>query len=362
MFEFLSGLKDPRRKQGQRHTLQNIFVIVIMAILSGHQGLRGFARFAQANAEELGEVLGLKHGVPCYHTFRQVFNALNEQLVAQQFMTWMRSYHADMGDNFIALDGKSVRSSVSGGNTKLQNFISVVSAFGHQSGMVYGMGSFENGKGGERPALQQLLAALGISDKVFTMDAAHSNKKTLDLILEMQGHFLVQVKRNCRKLWETIALYTALAQPISRCEYYQSEHGRETYRRVEVYENHAHLPKGWNGILRLVKVRRWGTRGGKRFEEVAFYVLSKPLNSAVGVGRAIQEHWGVENNLHWVKDVNLGEDHTTIKGKNMVSLLVYMNNAAMNTLVAAGYKPTKDTFAKFANKVNQLIKLFKNSS
>jgi len=54
----------------------------------------------------------------------------------------------------------------------------------------------------------------------------------------------------------------------------------------------------------------------------------------------------------------MGEDDMTLKDKNTVAVLVYPNNAAINILRNAGYKPVKDTFAKFANKVNELYKLF----
>ncbi|TAF39819.1 MAG: ISAs1 family transposase [Oscillatoriales cyanobacterium] len=174
--EFFSLIEDPRREQGIRHTLENVLTIVIMAILSGHQGLRGFSRFAESNDSDLTELLNLKYGVPCYSTFRDLLLGLNEQLVVSQFMTWMHQYHADMGDDFIALDGKVVKSTVKGGNTTFQNFVSVVTAFGHQSGMAYGMKSFENGKSGEIAALQDLLEDLGVREKVFTVDALHAKK------------------------------------------------------------------------------------------------------------------------------------------------------------------------------------------
>lgn len=177
--EFFSTLTDPRRGQGQRHSLENIMIIVIMAIISGHQGIRGFARFAEHNGTELTEVLKLKHGVPCYYTFQVLLTALNEQIVVQKFMIWMRQYHAELADTFIALDGKVVKSTVNGGNTAFQNFVSIVSAFGHQSGMVYGMKSFENGKSGEIQALRDLVMDLGLTDKVFTVDALHTQKKHL---------------------------------------------------------------------------------------------------------------------------------------------------------------------------------------
>lgn len=55
--DFISQLKDPRRGQGQRHKFEHIIIITLMAILSGHQGLKGIARFALSNAEELSTVL-----------------------------------------------------------------------------------------------------------------------------------------------------------------------------------------------------------------------------------------------------------------------------------------------------------------
>lgn len=176
LVDFFSELSDPRRGQGQRHKLRHILTIVVMAILSGYQGLRGFTRFAASNESELTQVLKLKHGVPCFYTFRSVLSALDEQLLAQKFIAWMAAYHPSLGDKFLSLDGKAVASSVHGGNTGLQNFISVVSAFGHQSGLVYGMKSFENGKSGEAEALRALVQQLGLSDKVFTMDALHTQK------------------------------------------------------------------------------------------------------------------------------------------------------------------------------------------
>lgn len=177
----------------------------------------------------------------------------------------------------------------------------------------------------------------------------------------MKCHFLAQVKRNCRKLWETIALFTALTSPIASCQYYEDQHGYQVNRRIELYTNEVQLPKGWNGIQRFVKVRRWGLRNDKPFDEVAFYVLSKPINSAAVVAQAIQGHWSIENNLHWVKDVNLGEDDMSLRQPKAAAILAYFNNIAINVLQSAGLKPTKDTFAKISNKVNELFKLFNDS-
>jgi predicted transposase YbfD/YdcC len=159
-------------------------------------------------------------------------------------------------------------------------------------------------------------------------------------------------------LWEKCALHTALAFPISTFEYYEEAHGHEIYRRVELFENKADLPERWDGITRIAKVRRWGKRNKEDFHEISFYVLSKPIDHASIVDEAIQRHWGIENNLHWTKDVHLGEDDMTLKDKQQVTLLAYLNNVAINLIKAKGGKPNADTFAKFKNKVYELIKLF----
>jgi predicted transposase YbfD/YdcC len=148
---------------------------------------------------------------------------------------------------------------------------------------------------------------------------------------------------------------------MSTCEYYENKHGYQVNRRIELYENKIDLPKGWNGIQRFAKVRRWGTRDGKTFDETSFYVLSKPIHSAAIVAQGIQGHWSVENNLHWMKDVNLGEDNMSFKKPREAAILAYFNNIAINILANKGLKPTKNTFAKISNKVNELVMLFREN-
>ncbi len=183
-------------------------------------------------------------------------------------------------------------------------------------------------------------------------------KKTLNLILEQGCHFLIQVKGNCNKLYAKIQVFTALACPFSVCETIEKGHGRKEHRQVELFFNHLDLPKGWNGIERVIRVKRWGTRKGQPFQQTSYYVLSKPINSANVVAKGIRGHWGIENSLHWTKDVLMGEDNMTIINNNAATVVAFLNTTAINLLRLAGHKPVKDSFAKFANKVNELYYLF----
>lgn len=177
LFDFFSEFKDARRSQGQRHKFEVVLSIVVMAILSGCSALKEFARFAKSNEAELIDCFQLKHGVPTFGTFRNILNSLDEQAFAVSFMNWIKQYHPNLPDNGVAMDGKVLRSTLKNVNAKTQNFVSVVSAFGHQSGLIYGMQAFANGKSGEAAALRSLIEQLGLTGVVITADALHTQKK-----------------------------------------------------------------------------------------------------------------------------------------------------------------------------------------
>ena len=183
-------------------------------------------------------------------------------------------------------------------------------------------------------------------------------KKTFALIRSINCHFLSQVKRNTAYLYDAIRLFTALTKPFATCQTLDTSAGRVEHRRIELFINDAPLPKGWPDIQRLIRVTRWGTRQGKYYEKISLYVTSNPINCPNKIAKMIRQHWHIENGLHWIKDVLLREDSITFNQQNSATNIGMLNSLFLNVLRMAGLKPNKDTFARFANKVNELIKLF----
>jgi hypothetical protein len=105
--------------------------------------------------------------------FRQLdFCELN-----QAFRTWATSQFPNREQEWVAMDGKSIRGTVQASQSAVQNFIAIVSVYSHQRRLVLGQQSYENKGQSEIEVVRQLLDQLDLKGVVFSLDALHAQKK-----------------------------------------------------------------------------------------------------------------------------------------------------------------------------------------
>ena len=78
---------------------------------------------------------------------------------------------------WVAIDGKSIKSTVDRENSDYQNFVTLVSVYSQQQGVVLASAAFEHKSSSELKVVQSLLEALHLQDIVVTLDALHCQKK-----------------------------------------------------------------------------------------------------------------------------------------------------------------------------------------
>lgn len=177
LVEHLCQIKDFRRKQGQRFLLSQILLIIILGIMSGRYGYREIASFAKANKKELAHKLKLKKSkIPSHVTIREVIKNIDFNSLNQTFSQWALGYVTIEKDDWLSVDGKSIKSTLENPNSAYQNFVSMVSVFSQKRGQVIKTATFENKKASEVPIVQELLETLDLKDVVFTLDALHCKK------------------------------------------------------------------------------------------------------------------------------------------------------------------------------------------
>jgi hypothetical protein len=102
---------DPRIDRNKAHSLLDMFVIAICAIICGANDWVAVEEFGNAKLPWLRRFLALPNGIPSHDTFGRVFAHLNPDQLEQGFTNWFAALHAVTDGEVIAVDGKRLRQS-----------------------------------------------------------------------------------------------------------------------------------------------------------------------------------------------------------------------------------------------------------
>lgn len=186
--------------------------------------------------------------------------------------------------------------------------------------------------------------------KVVTGDALYCQRSLCDALRHMGGDYLFLVKGNQPQLLEEIRLLFAPLDPPKRAgegllrlpeqhaQTAESGHGRLDIRSIRV----SCELKGysdWPGLEQVFEIRR-GYRCKGEWREALHYgvtSLPAPLANPERILQLKRGHWGIENGLHYVKDVTLGEDRSTLHCDNGPKIMAALRNTVVSLLHCAGF-------------------------
>ena len=108
-------------------------------------------------------------------------------------------------------------------------------------------------------------------------------------------------------------------------------HGRIEIREASVCHEVDALQDlhHWPGLQAVGKVTATREIKGRRSTETHFFLLSERLDPERFL-RTVRSHWAVENSLHWVLDVTMGEDGLRNRRDNGPENLALMRKLALN--------------------------------
>jgi len=171
-------VEDPRRSQGLRTTIGQIFVMVIVSNLCGYFGGRAIAQFAQKHSKTFTDVLQLKHPIPSHVTFTTIFNRIDSQQIIEAFNDWANHFAPIEKEDFVSGDGKALASTFNKkAHKKYQEFEAIVSLYGQKSGLVHAISEYQNKKKSEISVVLFLIQNLQAQGMTIVLDALHTQKK-----------------------------------------------------------------------------------------------------------------------------------------------------------------------------------------
>jgi len=337
---YFAELDDPRIEKNQKHPLINIISIAILGVICGADTWVDIERYGQAKQEWLGTFLDLRNGVPSHDTLGRVFRWLDAEQFQAQFMAWTQHICELTAGQVVSLDGKKLRRSHD--QQYERDGIWMVSAWVGKNRLVLGQMKVAE-KSNEITAIPQLLRALDISGCVVTLDALATQTTIAQQIVEADADYLLPVKANQGTLYEDIEL---LFEGFESDEYQgvnydtakrvSEGHDRHETRQcwvVQQPEYRAYLRRGrdWSKLTSLLKLLTIRQTASKTEVNIRYFISSW-MASAQAFLHAVQEHWQIENGLHWVLDIAFREDESRLRKDHAPHNMAILRHMALNLL------------------------------
>jgi len=389
-------VKDPRRKQGQRFRLTSMLLLALAAILSNHVSELAIAQWGAGQSDEVKKALGFEEGkTPHQTTIQRLFRKLSvEELEAAFrgiFLQMFAPHKEERGACAVSIDGK-----VQKGRLKFEEEnsypIHAVSIVEHETGIVLTQGHVERGdietknkttnegtkseqrdekteqKGkkikekkkedeqeekkqkSELAVAYRLILQIDWKGKVLTGDALYCQRCLCLALLSAGGDYLFIVKANQPQLFEDLRLLFASPAPVKRAgegilplpeqqaQTIDKGHGRLEIRSIRV-SSELKGYSDWPGLEQVFEIRRSFQYKGEWREQVRYGITSLPAPIAIPqrLLKLKRGHWTIENGLHYVKDVTMGEDRSTVHKDNGPKIMAALRNTAVSLLRRAGF-------------------------
>lgn len=334
MVEIFKDIADPRVGNAKKYKLEEILTIAILAVISECTRFTEMELFGKEREEWLRGFLSLENGIPSHDTFGDVFSAINPDELRAGFMEWVETVRQKVTEEIVAVDGKTICASKSVAENK--KAVHVVSAWAAENGLVLGEIATDE-KSNEITAIPKLLKLLELKGCIVTIDAMGTQREIAKTICDAQADYVLSVKENQPALYEDISLY--FSTELAQCEYAKTaekSHGRYEIRECYLTTQIDWLTQKekWPGLAGIGMLRSSiQIVGNEACETMIHYVIfSKASMSASQLLQAKRTHWSIENSLHWVLDVDFGEDSMRMRAGFAAENMNVMRHLALNLL------------------------------
>ena len=314
----LTLIDDRRNNKNKRYPLLLLLLIAFCASISKHDSwytMQDYALAHEASIRELYKQLfgeELEHVTPSHDTLNRALQVIPHKVFKEAYQNWIADLlQWDEQTRQICIDGKTMR-----GVKKLSPDTEshIVSAYDPHLQLVLSMDAVPV-KRNELDSIRRLLGELDVTDALITIDAIGCQHDVAEQVLEAGGDYVLQVKGNQPTLLQELEdSFPNISKGYTVNKEESLEHGRIEHRQMKSVVlspemlNDSYAFKDWAGIKSVHRItrKRYDKRQGKETTEMSYYISS--IEDSKRIFRAIRDHWKIENQLHYMLDVYLGED------------------------------------------------------
>ena len=351
----MSEMSDHRDTAYVRHDLGDIIIIALLAVLSNADEWLQIEIFGKTHEKWLRRFLRLEHGIPCDDTFRTVIGSLNINYVYGIAIDFLMKKLDEIiqatkapkesEKEILSFDGK-----VSKGSKREQTdqagsaALHTLSAYSGDFGFCVTQ-EFVSEKTNEITSMPEILKRLDLRNSIATWDALNTQKDVVAAVIEGKGDYVGALKGNHKNLHQDVIDYfepevlkTLRESPkhyeiskepeqsaIVTREYFLTDDIKWLYDR-----------ESWAGLktigMELKTIKALNPEIPTK-TEVRYFISS--VRNVKDFSRAVRDHWGIENGLHWQLDFTFNDDKNTTMTKNGAKALQILKKLALAILKVA---------------------------
>ena len=369
LYTRFQGVQDTRKSRGKRYALATILVGMFLAKLCGEDKPSGIAEWVKLREKWLTRMLGLKRErMPNHNTYRRVLADVIDEDEFEALATEHFKHSGEAGYHVVvSMDGKMVRGTI---DTEVSDGLCLLAVYLPGEGVTLAQVAIEN-KQNEISAAPNLLSCIDLRNKVVIGDALHTQRQISIQIGTANGNYLWVVKGNQPQLLQdlqdwfdtTIPLLPGMGCPpkdFCSATITSKGHGRLEVRTLTTSRQLNDF-LDWPFLQQVFKLERSITvqKTGQTRHEIVYGItsLSAEQASPGQLLNMLRSYWGIENGLHYRRDVTLREDQTRFTKDSAAHIMSIINNIVLGLIAKAGYHSVPSARRNFTANLEDALAL-----
>ena len=368
LYELFSQVNDPRKPRGVRHEVAAVLTLLSLAALCGAGNFRQAADRVVELPAPLLSAAGTRtdiHGRPAppsRDTLRRVAEKIDaaaaDRLVCQWIIARISSADTPTRQPGLAIDGKTVRASSPHDPT---DNVTLFSAMLHNQAVVIAQLHVPTDST-EVTQVEALLDPIDIAGTVVTADAAHPSSATATYLHQRHADYVFTVKANKPRL------LTSITQRLPAATADTAAHTSHEHRSGHIVERRIWTADA-DGIdfpaaAQVFRIRRdtYDLDGQRLHKHIVHGItsLTSPHTSA-DIASYVRQHWGIENKIHWVRDVLFAEDHHHAWRGATAHTMALLRNLVIALIRLAGHTRIKQVLERLHGNKMLILPLLRAS-
>ena len=333
-------MTDQRKPKGLRYEFQTLLILLSLSKLCFQDTPSEIAEWVINRSDLLKEKLGLKwQRMPSFSTWQRL---LGQNIEAADFDEKIGRYFQSMSceeRQLYNLDGKVLCGVISEETDKQLHLLALQES---ETNLTVEQTALQVGEN-EISGAKRLLEKADLAGKIISGDAIFAQTEISKTVIEKGGEYLWKLRANQGNIYKMAVEHFAKKEDkyLGQASSVEKGHGRIDEREIFTsfrIVGSLEFPS-LEQVFRITR-RSEEVKTGKISEQTIYGITSLSVEEFGGkeLLELTRKHWGIENGLHYRRDVTFKEDAVRKESKNGGQIMASLNNLAIGVLRKIGWE------------------------